>query len=171
MLWAGKLHRVLEAAQVVPSGDHVHWMPHRFFDPCGDLARGPPSFIVRWSLQSKVQRLALDLIEQKRRMGTAFPAVLGPVGPVGVVPRDGGPDPIAGALHDLRDLCSRPRMRGVAEKHQCLPTGAFVVRHRGFEPLAQFVQGQVGDDLDRFDSLSLPQNRMIPTRSRALEDA
>jgi len=53
-------------------------------------------------------------------------------------------------------------MRGVTEEDQRLPTGAFVVRGGGLEPLTQFFQGQVGDDLSRFDGLSLSQNRIIP---------
>jgi len=52
-------------------------------------------------------------------------------------------------------------MRGIAQQHQGLPAGALVVRGDCLEPLAQFVQRQVADDLDRFDASSLPQNRMI----------
>jgi len=64
MLWTGELNRVLEPTQIVPSGDDVHRMAHHLVDPGGHLTGRPAPAIIRWVLQSQVQRLTLDLIEQ-----------------------------------------------------------------------------------------------------------
>lgn len=160
MVGPRELNGVLEAAQIVPSSDHIHRMPHRLGDPGGHLTRGPLALILRGGLESEVQRLTLDLVEQQGRMGTTFPAVFRAVGAFGVVPRDGGADPVGRALNNLRDLATLPGNRRVAEQEQRLPTDAFVVRRSSLVPFMQFVQGQMGENLNRFDSLSLAQNRI-----------
>ena len=160
ILRTGKLDCVLEATQIVPSGDHVHRMAHRLFNPGSHLAGRPLALIPGWGLEPEVQRLTLDLTEQEWGMGTALATVPWSVGSANVVPGDGRADPVGGALHDLCDLATWSGVCGVAEQQQGLPTGAFIVRGRHLEPLTQFVQRQIGDDLYRFDSFSLTQNRM-----------
>ena len=160
MLRTGKLDRVLETTQIVPSGDHVHRMAHRLFNPGSHLTGRPLAFILGWGLEPEVPRLTLDLTEQERGMGTARATVPRSVGSANVVPGDSSTDSVGGALHDLCDLATWSGVCGVVEQQQGLPTGAFIVRGRHLEPLTQFVQCQVGDDLYRIDSSSLTQNRI-----------